>query len=279
MKNHEMLRMFRYPSMIKSAAFCAAVFAMLSVLFKNSIVIVPEATEVRLCNVLTVCFAVWFGPAGAIGCFLGNLVGDLGGSLTALSYGGCFANFLPAWLAYIVWDALGAATGDYGARPSLKTKGWLRRYLLAGFVCVISCCAILGWDFDLMHAMPCANIAATIFLNNIAAAVLGIALYALMAALPQKILPYWREQMTEEQDMAYPPERKKTAVFLSLFSLGFALFFAVYMAVNGLSLRVSDGYGRVLPDAVCIAATLIYLLAALRCRWEKRESRNFFKKQ
>ena len=199
--------MFKYASMIKSLAFCAATFACLSVLFKNSIVIVPEVTEIRICNIVAVCYGIWFGPAGAWGCALGNLVGDLGGSLTILSIGGFAANFFSAYIPYKIWESMGAHYGEHRLeRPSMQSKKWALRYLLAGLASVVACALILAITFDLGNSMSAIDAFVLIFCNNMAATLVGMILYVIMAKIPSKVLPYWRDMMRCEPTM---PERKK----------------------------------------------------------------------
>lgn len=197
--SNDTLRMFRYPAMIKSAAFCAATFALLSVLMKNNLVIIPEVTEIRLCNALAVSYGLWFGPAGAWGCALGNLIGDMGGSLTWLSFPGFLGNFLSAWVPYKLWRIMGARYGEEAlTRPDHHAVRRLPRYLLAGLGSVISCCAVLAPCFTIAGLMSLSAAFIMLALNNAAATLLGLALFMLMGRLPRGMLPYWRELMDKE---------------------------------------------------------------------------------
>lgn len=193
------IRMFKYASMIKSLAFCAATFACLSVVFKNSFVIVPEVTEVRPCNIVACCYGIWFGPAGAWGCALGNLVGDLGGSLTVLSIGGFLANFFSAYFPFKIWEAMGAHYGEHRLeRPSMQSTKWALRYLLAGLASVVACALILAITFDVTNTLSAIDTFVIIFCNNMAATLVGMLLYIIMAKMPSKVLPYWRDMMRSE---------------------------------------------------------------------------------
>ena len=269
MRSNELVRMFRYPSMIKSAAFCAACFAFLSVVFKNSLILIPEVTEVRFCNILACTLGIWFGPAGAWGCAVGNLVGDLGGSLTDLSFSGFFGNFFSAWLPYKVWCVWGSAAGEPPtSRPSLRAKNWLLRYLVGGFFSVVTCSAVLAVSFDRSGDMPAANTFAMIFLNNAGATLLGIALFALSCFLPEKLLVCWRAQMTDERELSFPASDKKRLTVLLAVSAALSVYMPVYMLAHGVTLRTMDAFGSVFPIALCIIYTAAQIIVTLSCRWK-----------
>ena len=269
----ELIKMFKYPSMIKSAAFCAASFAFLSVVFKSSFVLVPEATEVRICNILTCCYGIWFGPAGALGCAVGNLIGDLGGSLTLMSPGGFFGNFLSAFVPYKIWETLGSFLEDKSLElPSLSSKKAMLRYLLSSLCSVISCSAVLAFTFELYRAMPAVNTFAIIFINNLAAALLGIALFAAASRLPNSRRFYWRNQMKEESTFVFPKsDLRKVAVF-SVVSLMLTVYVSVYMLCSGVSLTQMDAFGKLTPTIIFIVYTLIQFCLILSCRWTEDSS-------
>ena len=270
----ELFSMYQYPSMIKSAAFCAALFAFLSVVLKTSFVLIPEVSEVRVCNMLACSFGIWFGPAGAWGCAVGNLIGDLGGSLTILSISGFLGNFFSAWLPYKVWTVWGSVVGeDPLARPSLQSKSWLTRYLVGGFCSVVSCSALLAFTFDFSGDMAAVNSFMMIFLNNAGATIVGIALFALMCRLPENILRYWRSQMRQERDLIFPAAHKGKMLLVVGLSAAVTAFVVVYMLVRGVGLSAQDDFLQMLPVAVCVGYTLAQIVLTALCRWQRAERR------
>ena len=268
----ELFSMCQYPSMIKSAAFCAALFAFLSVVLKTSFVLIPEVSEVRVCNMLACSFGIWFGPAGAWGCAVGNLIGDLGGSLTILSLPGFLGNFFSAWLPYKVWTVWGSVVGeDPLARPSLRSKSWLARYLVGGFCSVVSCSALLAFTFDFSGDMAAVNSFMMIFLNNAGATIVGIALFALMCRLPENILRYWRSQMQQERDLVFPAAHKGKMLLVVGLSAAVTAFVVIYMLVRGVGLSAQDDCLQMLPVAVCVGYTLAQIVLTALCRWQRAE--------
>lgn len=269
----ELFRMGKYPSMVKSMAFCAATFAFLSVIFKSGIVFIPEVTEVRICNMLSCCYGIWFGPAGAWGCAIGNLIGDLGGSLTVLSIPGFLANFASAWIPYHIWEQTGAALRESPlAAPGLHSPHWFLRYLLCGLSSVVTCSCILAVSFDWTGDMAAVNTFLMIFSNNFSAALLGIVLFLIMSCIPERILPYWRMQMREERRYAFSP-RSVWVVFGEILAAAAILVFeTVYMLTKGLGFSVYDGLHKPLPLLIFgISALLPFLLNGLCRRKEAAE--------
>lgn len=266
------LRMFKYASMIKSLAFCAATFACLSVVFKNSFVIVPEVTEIRLCNIVACCYGIWFGPAGAWGCAIGNLVGDLGGSLTVLSIGGFVANFVSAYLPYKVWGILGSAYGEHRLeRPSLQSTRWVVRYLLAAFVSVLACCGVLAITFEAADALPTMNTLMLVFCNNMAAALIGMLLFIMMTKIPSGMLPYWRDQMFDEKNMEYVREDMVKIKIITVASVALVIFTVGYIVTGRASLFNLDDYNQSLPMIISYAYTIAVLAISAMCQWRDRK--------
>lgn len=269
----ELFHMYRYASMIKSVAFCAATFAFLSVVFKNSIVLVPEVTEVRLCNILACCYGIWFGPAGAWGCAIGNLVGDMGGSLTWLSIFGFTGNFVSAWIPYKLWGILGSGLGENQLdRPTTKSKKWALRYLVCSLVSVVCCAVVLAVPFDLSHSLPADNTFRLIFLNNFGAAVVGILLFVIMSNIPNSVLPYWREMMTEERELAFVSGHRMKAIIMIIVAIAATLFYFIYLGINNIDITGMDEFGKILPVSVGAVTAITLMVVTAMCQWNGKEN-------
>lgn len=101
----EVFTMWRHTKMIVLVALCAAMYAALLIPFQ-SIPIIPGHVSLRVANILPVAFGLLFGPAGAFGAAIGNLIGDFFGTLSPGAIGGFVANFMVAFLSYKLWSAL-----------------------------------------------------------------------------------------------------------------------------------------------------------------------------
>lgn len=103
----EVISMWKNTRMIILVALSAAIYAAFLIVFKGGIPIVPGITEVRPANVFPFVLSLLFGPAGAWGSAIGNLIGDLfGGTLGIGSIFGFFGNFFLGFIPYKMWGAL-----------------------------------------------------------------------------------------------------------------------------------------------------------------------------
>ena len=245
--------------MIKLSAFCAASFAFLLVIFKNGIVIVPEASEVRIANAAAIIYGIFFGPAGAVGCAIGNLVGDFGGSLTWLSVGGMLANFLSAYMPYKVWSAFAEVCGEKTARPSLSSQKLAARLTLAALVAVVPCCAVLGVTFDIFGLYPAVNMFNVIFCNNIASTIVGAAFFLLLCKFENSRIPWWKEIMKDDLSPGDPIKTNRRLVFIAIVTVLCLAFVLFYNVTNGTRLAPNDSYGKTVPLAVFVVYALVSL--------------------
>lgn len=101
----ELFTMWRYTNMIVLTALSAAVFAALLIPFQ-AIPIIPGHVSLRVANVLPLALGLMFGPAGAWGAGIGNLIGDFFGTLSPGAVGGFVSNFMSGFLAYKMWGVL-----------------------------------------------------------------------------------------------------------------------------------------------------------------------------
>jgi energy-coupling factor transport system substrate-specific component len=102
----EVVTMWSNTRMVILTALTAALYAALLIPFKP-IPIIPGFTEIRPAVAVPLVFGYLFGPAGAWGSGLGNVIGDFfGGTLSLGSLFGFAGNFLFALTPY---KLLGAA--------------------------------------------------------------------------------------------------------------------------------------------------------------------------
>src|SRR5829696_9023878 len=100
----EVFAMWRHTQLVVLTALSAAIYAAVLIPFKG-FPIVPGFIELRPANVFPVVFGLLFGPAGAWGAAIGNLIGDFFGTLSVGSIAGFVGNFFLAYLPYKMWGA------------------------------------------------------------------------------------------------------------------------------------------------------------------------------
>jgi len=97
----------------------AAAYAAILIPFKVATVI-PGFTELRPANAIPVAAAILFGPAAAWGAALGNLIGDLFGTLSLGSLLGMVGNFLYGLIPFQVWRMLGGPEVGRKVSPLIR---------------------------------------------------------------------------------------------------------------------------------------------------------------
>jgi energy-coupling factor transport system substrate-specific component len=154
----ELLKMWGNTRMVVLAAVTAALYAALLIPFKP-LVLIPGLTEMRPAAAIPLVAGLLFGPAGAVGAALGNLLGDFFGTLGWGSLFGLGGNFL---LAYIPYRLVRASEREYLA-------SWRGLVLIEATVILAAaaCGLFIGWGGDLLGIAPFAALGNVIVANDI----------------------------------------------------------------------------------------------------------------
>lgn len=156
----ELFQMWRNTRMVVLAAVSAAVFAAVLIPFKM-FPLIPGTTELRPANALPVVFSLLFGPAGAWGSAMGNLIGDFFGTLGPGTLFGFVGNLLYGFLPYRLWQAWGGS--DPVPRPA---AGWWTRFVAVVMTTSACCALVIGWGLHLLGFVPFHYLAPIILVNN-----------------------------------------------------------------------------------------------------------------
>lgn len=168
----ELVTMWKNSRMIMLTAVTAAIFAAILIPFK-AITIIPGVTSVRPANVIPVVFGIMFGPAGAWGAGIGNLIGDIfGGNLSPTNAFGFVGNFMFAYLSYKLWGNLGFISS--GQEPDMRSGKQVVEFLIITLTASAACAAIIAWGLEIFGIFPFSVLGVIITLNNfLAAGILG----------------------------------------------------------------------------------------------------------
>ncbi|MDQ3834483.1 MAG: QueT transporter family protein, partial [Actinomycetota bacterium] len=139
-----------------------------------------------------------FGPAGAWGAAIGNLIGDFFGTLSLGSIGGFVGNFFLALLPYKMWGAY-FRSGE-NMEPNVDSSKKFGVYVALAFLASVIGAVIISWFIDLLGLIPFTASLLLITPNNaIMAIVLGpILLLALYPRVKRWGL-LWTEIMNPEE--------------------------------------------------------------------------------
>lgn len=195
----EVFSMWKSTKMVVLVALCAGLYAALLIPFK-SIVLVPGITEVRPASALPVVMGLLFGPAGAWGAAIGNLIGDFFGSLGIGSIFGFLGNFMFAYIPYKVWNNMGLVNKN-DQEPDLKSGRKIGVFIVAAIGGSLSCALIIGWGLEALGMVPFAALGAIVSINNlIPSIVLGIPLLLVLYPRVKKWDLFWTDIMYYEYE-------------------------------------------------------------------------------
>jgi energy-coupling factor transport system substrate-specific component len=194
----EVFSLWRHTQMVVLVAVSAAIYAAVLIPFKG-FPIVPGYIELRPANAFPVVFGLLFGPAGAWGAAVGNLIGDFGGgTLTLGSVGGFVGNFFLALLPYKMWSFF--FRRDENMETNVDSGKKLGVYIAVVILASAACAAIIAWWVDLLGFFPFYLFFALIVFNN--AIMGGILGPILLLALYPRVKRWgllWTEIMEPEE--------------------------------------------------------------------------------
>lgn len=196
--------MWNNTRMIILTGVCAAIYSAALLAFKTAIPLIPGITEVRVGNIFPMPLGLMFGPAGAWGSAIGNLIGDIfGGTLGPSSLAGFWGNFLLGYLPYSLWTTLVPFHQKSLYWESRSWDNWAT-YFLTAFVSSTACAVIISVFVDFLGLVPYKVLVKIITLNNTIGSFIGVILLSSVFKLVKDHLHlYWAEVM-EEADQGKP---------------------------------------------------------------------------
>src|SRR5215212_9432564 len=144
----EVLTMWRHTQMVVLVALSAAIYAAVLIPF----------------NGFPIVFGLLFGPAGAWGAAIGNLIGDFFGTLSLGSIGGFVGNFFLALLPYKMWSVF--FRRDENMEENVDSGKKFGVFILLGLLAAAVCSLIVSWWSDVIGLVPVLLFFAVILVNN-----------------------------------------------------------------------------------------------------------------
>lgn len=227
----ELFYMWRHTKMVVLVAMTAAVYAAILIPLK-SIPLIPGITEIRPANLIPLVFGLLFGPAGAWGSAIGNLIGDFFGTLGIGSLFGFLGNFFYGMAGYKIMNYRG-----FLSLPRKREELSPLLFVKFSFISLISsaiCAEIIAWGLNLLGLFPFSAVAIIIFINNF-----------FISAILGPFLAYILYPRVEKWDLLYQdimePEEISKGPFPTL-----GLILMIVGSVGGLALGLflSFSYGR-----------------------------------
>jgi energy-coupling factor transport system substrate-specific component len=196
--------MWKNTRMIILVAVCAAVYGAALIAFKTAIPIIPGITEVRVANIFPMVFGMLFGPAGAWGAGIGNLIGDtFGGTVGPASLAGFVGNFLLGYLPYTMWATFVPFANKSREWKTESWRNWINYFLIA-FISSAACAVIISVAVDALGIVPYGILTKIIAFNDTLASCIGIFLFISVYGITKHQLNLFWVDVMEESDISTP---------------------------------------------------------------------------
>lgn len=226
----DIFKMWKSTKMVVLVALSAGIYAALLIPFK-ALTIIPGITEVRPASALPIVLGLLFGPAGAWGSAIGNLIGDFFGSLGIGSIFGFIGNFMFAYVPYKLWTNMIAAKSE-NKEPSVNTGGRVAGYILVAILGSAACALVIAWGLEILGLVPFAALGIIITLNNsIPAIVLGLPLILLLYPRIKKWDLLWSDIM-EEEDVPKVGAKSRTGAIIMALGIVFGMVAGLALALG-----------------------------------------------
>ena len=198
------LRMWSNTRMIILVAVCAAIYAAALIAFKTAIPLIPGITEVRVAGIFPMTMSLLFGPAGAWGLAMGNLIGDIfGGTLGPGSIAGFAGNFLMGYLPYTMWTSLAPVVGRSREWDPRKWRTWVS-YIAISFISSAAAAVVIAAFVDALGIVPYPVLSKIITLNNTIGCLVGIILIAATFDVIRRQLGLFWIEVMDPEDIGSP---------------------------------------------------------------------------
>lgn len=217
----------------------AVPFAVLGALFKV-MTLVDGFTEVRPENAIPMVSGLMFGPVGAIGCSVGNLIADFFGTFDLKSVLGCVGNFFAAYIPYRMWYAVSEQ------KPQSRKWKYIFLYVWCSLVSALACAGILGFGLELFFGIWIENVYKYVLLNNLGFSIaLGLPVFILAGSDSIKLAIY---EPMQKKMLPAMSKRGATAFLITGTVVMTAIAIGVYAGLhikNSLVMKVLSMLGAV----------------------------------
>ncbi len=252
-------------------------FIVVAMPFKSLLTLVPGMTEVRPANMIPVVFGLLWGPAGAWGISIANLISDItsalmGGETVAglfsafrlkIFIGGFVINFFYAYLPYKMWYSLDFGRG-YTVKPRLRSVKDILKFIFIVFVDSLITTILLSLLFEHLGFQQFGSSGLLLFFNNFDfAVILGVPATLLITS--NRNAQFWTP--TEPVDANEKIVKKKKTIgewipdllLLAICAAGVAYFFAE--RINGFML---DGMTALIMTIVFAVFEIVYIFRPVK---------------
>jgi len=227
-------------------------FYAVAIPFKRLFTLVPGMTEVRPANMIPVVFGILWGPAGAWGIAIANLISDIsdvlmsGGTAADLLLPfrlkififGFIINFFYAYLPYKLWYSLDFGRG-YVVKPRLRSVADILKFIYIVFVDSLITTILLSVLFEHLGFQQFGSSGLLLFFNNFDfAVVLGVPTTLLITS--NRNAQFWTPAPPVSEEESRKKKKGASEILLDLLLaviciIGVGLFLAEKIADRGVT--------------------------------------------
>ncbi len=224
---NEILSVFKSKQKLLHIGICTLIFIGMAVPFKV-MVLIEGFTEVRPVNAVPVVAGLIFGPAGAWGCAIGNLIADLFGTFSKASVLGFVGNFIAAYLPYKLWHLTGREE-----KPNVKSHKNIVKYILISTIAALATAILIACGLDVLFGMWMPRIFWIIFLNDMGFPILlGLPVFIVLTSADSKIEITMPENIQKQRGKWYARTKYITLISLLVSELSLLLMISLRMQTS-----------------------------------------------
>lgn len=233
----ELLSPFKKRNTLLQILLCALVFIGMAIPFKV-MVLIEGLTEVRPVNAVPVVAGLMFGPAGAWGCAIGNLISDLFGTFSKASVLGFAGNFIAAYLPFKLWHILNRSEA-----PNAKSLKSIGLYIFISAIASISTGIFITCGLDIFFGQWSQELFIIICLNDFIFPVfLGLPVLIVLTCEDNKICAFMPQSQVKYKKLinlcAMMSVTLAVAIMVLLY-MGFSMSGSLLTLISGIVFLVS----------------------------------------
>jgi len=215
---------------------CALVFIGMAIPFKV-MVLIEGFTEVRPVNAVPVVVGLLFGPAGAWGCAIGNLIADLFGTFSKASVLGFVGNFIAALLPYKLWHLT-----SRGEKPNAKNHKNIIKYVFNATISALATAILISCGLDILFGMWMPQIFWMILINDIGFPILlGLPVFIVLTSEDNKVEITMPDNIQKQGDKRFFSIKHIMFIFLLISEVSLLLMISLRVQMSSSPLMYITG--------------------------------------
>lgn len=254
----ELLKVWKSPKMMAAMLFTAFLYAALTIPFKG-LIVVPQISEIRPSAFLPALAGIIFGPAGAWGSAIGNLIGDVFGTLSYASIFGFVANLCLGLIPYRLWYHL-FRKNPKQIVPNFRDPKEKLFVIASALIANLLCAMIISFGVHLLLGRDYTQMWIVIIANNSLFILLLYPILKVSAEWASKNGILWYQQKAFEPKVTTPTHQLTVMALIANIIVGSLVTYSISKWAEVLS--VTDRYYELAHNA-SIGTSIFFILTSM----------------